>query len=430
MTEVIGVRFKKVGKVYYFDPHGIAVQKGTPVIVETARGLEYGEVTLPNTQLEDERIIQPLKPLIRVATPADTAVMEQNETFEKDAFRICEAKIAAHQLDMKLVTVEYTFDHSKLLFYFSADGRVDFRELVKDLASVFRTRIELRQIGVRDEAKMIGGLGVCGCPLCCSTFLKDFQPVSINMAKDQGLSLNPSKISGTCGRLMCCLKYENEAYQEMLRQTPPNESLVDTPYGRGTVMDSSLLRGTCRVRMLNNPDSPVTVPCGQCAVLRRGRDKGEPLPPEAAQEPVAPALLTSLEDSTLAASARPEQPQRQKSRPPRQDRPRNRQEHRDKSDKSGDRPSQNEGRKNNDRPGKEGNRNRPGGQKQAPKGNQQPREEGQKAPAAPSEHGAAPGQNNNRGNANRNRNRRGGYRNGFRNGKKPEGGNKPATPEE
>ena len=278
MTEVIGVRFKKVGKVYYFDPCGIQVKNEMPVIVETARGLEYGEVAMANSKVEDDKIVQPLKKLVRIATPADTKTMEQNLQFEKDAFRTCEEKIQKHKLDMKLVSVEYTFDRSKILFYFSADGRVDFRELVKDLAGVFRTRIELRQIGVRDEAKMIGGLGICGRPLCCSSFLESFQPVSINMAKDQGLSLNPTKISGTCGRLMCCLKYENEAYQDLLKTTPPNESLVDTPYGRGTVMDASLLRGTCRVRMMNSPDAPVTVPCAQCTVLRRGKDKGEPLP--------------------------------------------------------------------------------------------------------------------------------------------------------
>ena len=324
MTEVIGVRFKKVGKVYYFDPKGIQVQKDQPVIVETARGLEYGEVSMANTAVEDEKIVQPLKQLVRVATDADKKVMENNLRLEKDAFRICEEKIAKHQLEMKLVTVEYTFDHSKILFYFSADGRVDFRELVKDLATVFRTRIELRQIGVRDEAKMIGGLGICGCPLCCSTFLENFQPVSINMAKDQGLSLNPTKISGACGRLMCCLKYENEAYQDMLRQTPPNESLVDTPYGRGTVMDSSLLRGTCRVRMQGNPDAPVTVPCCQCTTLRRGKDKGEPLdlPPEPPVTAVPP--MQGKAPAPAAAQSAPQgdrpAPERRRNRP---DRPRN-----------------------------------------------------------------------------------------------------------
>ena len=338
MTEVIGVRFKKVGKVYYFDPCGIQVKNEMPVIVETARGLEYGEVAMANTQVEDSKIVQPLKKLVRPATEADKKTMEQNLQFEKDAFRIGEERIAKHKLDMKLVSVEYTFDRSKILFYFSADGRVDFRELVKDLAGVFRTRIELRQIGVRDEARMIGGLGICGRPLCCSSFLDSFQPVSINMAKDQGLSLNPTKISGTCGRLMCCLKYENEAYQDLLRQTPPNESLVDTPYGRGTVMDSSLLRGTCRVRMQNSADAPVTVPCDQCAVLRRGRDKGEPLdlPEPSAPHPISraerePAVPgEQLKDEPArAGQPRDEQP---KEGPPKG------QKRSDRSRRGGDRP--------------------------------------------------------------------------------------------
>ena len=343
MTEVIGVRFKKVGKVYYFDPCGIQVKNEMPVIVETARGLEYGEVAMANTQVEDSKIVQPLKKLVRPATEADKKTMEQNLQFEKDAFRIGEERIAKHKLDMKLVSVEYTFDRSKILFYFSADGRVDFRELVKDLAGVFRTRIELRQIGVRDEARMIGGLGICGRPLCCSSFLDSFQPVSINMAKDQGLSLNPTKISGTCGRLMCCLKYENEAYQDLLRQTPPNESLVDTPYGRGTVMDSSLLRGTCRVRMQNSADAPVTVPCDQCAVLRRGRDKGEPLdlPEPSAPHPISraerePAVPgEQLKDEPArAGQPRDEQP---KEGQPKEGQPKG-QKRSDRSRRGGDRP--------------------------------------------------------------------------------------------
>ena len=343
MTEVIGVRFKKVGKVYYFDPCGIQVKNEMPVIVETARGLEYGEVAMANTQVEDSKIVQPLKKLVRPATEADKKTMEQNLQFEKDAFRIGEERIAKHKLDMKLVSVEYTFDRSKILFYFSADGRVDFRELVKDLAGVFRTRIELRQIGVRDEARMIGGLGICGRPLCCSSFLDSFQPVSINMAKDQGLSLNPTKITGTCGRLMCCLKYENEAYQDLLRQTPPNESLVDTPYGRGTVMDSSLLRGTCRVRMQNSADAPVTVPCDQCAVLRRGRDKGEPLDlPEpsaphpmsrAEREPAVPGEQLK-DEPARAGQPRDEQP---KEGQPKEGQPKG-QKRSDRSRRGGDRP--------------------------------------------------------------------------------------------
>ena len=213
MAEIIGVRFKQVGKVYYFDPAGIQVQKGDSVIVETARGVECGEVAMEKRQVSDESIVKPLKQVIRKATREDLAQVRRNQEKRVSAAKICNEKIAAHKLEMKLVDVEYTFDNNKILFYFTADGRVDFRELVKDLASVFHTRIELRQIGVRDEAKMLGGLGICGRPFCCSTFLGEFQPVSIKMAKEQSLSLNPVKISGTCGRLMCCLKYEQEAYR-------------------------------------------------------------------------------------------------------------------------------------------------------------------------------------------------------------------------
>ena len=267
MPEVIGVRFKKVGKVYYFDPDGTTVKNGQQVIVETSRGVECGEVVMPNRDMPEENITAPLKKLLRIANASDLKTLEENEKFEKDAFKICEEKIRKHNLEMKLVTAEYTFDHSKLLFYFSADGRVDFRELVKDLASVFRVRIELRQIGVRDEAKMIGGLGVCGCPLCCSTFLDSFQPVSINMAKDQGLSLNPTKISGTCGRLMCCLKYENNAYQDLIKKAPPTGSIVDTPQGKGVVIENALIKGTCKVKLNNSPDTPATFPCSQCKIL-------------------------------------------------------------------------------------------------------------------------------------------------------------------
>ena len=371
MTEVIGVRFKKVGKVYYFDPCGIQVKDDQPVIVETARGLEYGEVAMSNSQVEDDKIVQPLKKLVRLATEADRKTIEQNLQFEKDAFKVCEEKIQKHKLEMKLVSVEYTFDRSKILFYFSADGRVDFRELVKDLASVFRTRIELRQIGVRDEAKMIGGLGICGRPLCCSAFLESFQPVSINMAKDQGLSLNPTKISGTCGRLMCCLKYENDAYQDLIKQTPPNESLVDTPQGRGTVLDSSLLRGTCRVRMLNSSDAPVTVPCDQCTVLRRGRDKGEPLDlPAPPQVKAAPAPQLTLEEDEV---------QQEQNDKPRRDRKRNdnrenreTRENRENRDNRGNRQS---GHKN--KPAQQGEKPKNSGEKPRNNGDR-PKNQGEK----------------------------------------------------
>ncbi len=256
MAEVIGVRFKEVGKVYYFDPDGQTLKKGEKVIVETVRGIECGEVAMDNREISDEEIVKPLKKLIRTATPEDIETVAENKKKEREAFEICQKKIAAHALEMKLVDVEYTFDGGKILFYFTADGRVDFRELVKDLAGVFRTRIELRQIGVRDESKMLGGLGICGRPFCCGSFLGEFQPVSIKMAKEQGLSLNPAKISGACGRLMCCLKYEQNAYEHLLKITPKPGAIVETAEGAGTVTETSLLTGILKVQLHNNPDAP------------------------------------------------------------------------------------------------------------------------------------------------------------------------------
>jgi len=249
MTEVIGVRFKKVGKIYYFDPNGAQLPLDEKVIVETARGIECGEIAITNRMVDDDTVVKPLKPVIRVATEEDKRRIAENAEKEKKAFKLCNEKIAKHKLDMKLVDVEYTFDNNKILFYFTAEGRVDFRELVKDLASVFKTRIELRQIGVRDEAKMLGGLGICGRPFCCASFLGEFQPVSIKMAKEQGLSLNPTKISGTCGRLMCCLKYEQNAYEDLIRITPRVGSYVSTSEGKGTVVEISLLTGLVKVRL-------------------------------------------------------------------------------------------------------------------------------------------------------------------------------------
>lgn len=255
MLEIVGIRFKEVGKVYYFDPNGLKFQKGDKVIVETARGVECGEVTIENREISEEELVSPLKPVIRAATEEDLKIVEENRLKEKKAYAICEEKIANHGLEMKLVDVEYTFDNNKILFYFTADGRVDFRELVKDLASVFRTRIELRQIGVRDESKMLGGFGICGRPFCCHTFLGEFQPVSIKMAKEQGLSLNPVKISGTCGRLMCCLKYEQDTYEHLLRHTPKVGAIVETSEGRGTVIENNLITGLLKVRLDRRPDA-------------------------------------------------------------------------------------------------------------------------------------------------------------------------------
>lgn len=249
MTEIIGVRFKNIGKIYYFSPGGQNIETGSSVIVETARGIECGEVVFGNKMVEDDKIVAPLKEIIRTATDEDFLQIEKNNIKEKEAFSVCEEKIAYLGLNMSLVDVECTFDNSKLLFYFTSETRVDFRELVKELASVFRTRIELRQIGVRDEAKMLGGMGICGREFCCSSFLGDFQPVSIKMAKEQSLSLNPSKISGACGRLMCCLKYEQDGYDELLKITPKVGAIVDTPSGRGTVTDCNLISGKLHVKL-------------------------------------------------------------------------------------------------------------------------------------------------------------------------------------
>lgn len=272
MTEVVGVRFKEVGKVYTFDPVGLQLTLDQKVIVETARGMECGFVAKPNFQVEDDDIVAPLKPIVRIATEEDISTMESFKAKEAKAFQLCEEKIKKHNLEMKLIDVEYSFDGSKILFYFTADGRVDFRELVKDLASVFKTRIELRQIGVRDEAKMVGALGACGRPCCCREHLSEFNPVSIKMAKEQNLSLNPTKISGTCGRLMCCLEYEQDNYEHLLRVTPKVGAYVNTREGRGVVVENNLITGMLKVTLDNNPDAaPITVHRKQVKLLRDGR---------------------------------------------------------------------------------------------------------------------------------------------------------------
>lgn len=252
MYEIVGIRFKPAGKIYYFAPEGQKLATGMHAIVETARGIEYGLVAIGNRTVSGDKVVLPLRPVIRAATPEDDVVYEENKKKEIEAKKICLEKIAEHKLEMKLVDVEYTFDNSKLLFYFTADGRVDFRELVKSLASVFRTRIELRQIGIRDETKLIGGLGVCGRPFCCKKFLEDFVQVSIKMAKEQNLSLNSQKISGACGRLMCCLRYEHEAYEDELSKMPKMDALVETPDGRGIVCELSPLTGLVKVRFAND----------------------------------------------------------------------------------------------------------------------------------------------------------------------------------
>lgn len=273
MTEIIGVRFKAAGKVYYFSPAKQTMDEGTLVIVETSRGVECGEVVMTNKMVEDDKITNPLKEIIRIANDNDIKIIEQNKTKEQYAVKVCEEKILAHKLDMKLVDVECTFDNNKLLFYFTAETRVDFRELVKDLASIFRTRIELRQIGVRDEAKILGGLGICGRQFCCKGFMGEFQPVSIKMAKEQGLSLNPTKISGTCGRLMCCLKYEQDCYEELLKTTPKTGAYVKTPEFKGYVEEVNLLTGMLKVKPEKSDAAAAIFKKDDVTIIRDGKIK-------------------------------------------------------------------------------------------------------------------------------------------------------------
>lgn len=271
MKKVISVRFKASGKAYYFDPTGFDVKEGDYVVVETARGTECGEVVAGPRDVPDSQVSRELKLIQRMADSVDVRRMEKNRADEKAAFELCNERIAAHKLEMKLVEAEYNLDRSKILFYFTADGRVDFRELVKDLAGALHTRIELRQIGVRDESKMKGGLGICGQPFCCSRFLKDFQPVSIKMAKEQGLSLNPAKISGACGRLMCCLSYEHKAYEYLNSITPMNGSVVRTPDGEGVVIEANPVSGMLKVRFASEALAPKYYKRSECVYLRGGK---------------------------------------------------------------------------------------------------------------------------------------------------------------
>ena len=268
MVEIIGVRFKKGGKVYYFSPGKVKAEIGQNAIVETSRGIECGEIVIANRMISDEEVFAPLKELIRIATKDDLKIVEKNKIKEQEAFKICEEKIAFRKLDMKLIDVECTFDNNKILFYFTAELRVDFRELVKDLASIFRTRIELRQIGVRDEAKMLGGIGICGREFCCKSFISDFQPVSIKMAKEQGLSLNPTKISGTCGRLMCCLKHEQSSYDELLKVTPKTGAYVKYANGRGVVTEVNLITGRLKIKPDDDNSIPVILDKSEVKIIK------------------------------------------------------------------------------------------------------------------------------------------------------------------
>ena len=315
LVTVCDIQFRNNSKVYYFDPAALQVNAGDNVIIDTSRGMEFGLCVRGNHEISEKDVVQPLRSVIRLATEQDVKIDNENREKEKRAYEICLKKIEDFKLEMQLVSTEYAFDGSKILFFFTADGRVDFRELVKSLASVLRTRIELRQIGVRDKAKMVGGLGICGRPFCCREFLEDFQPVSIKMAKTQNLSLNPTKISGTCGRLMCCLNYEQEAYEDLHRTSPKPDSFVDTPDGRGTVVGVNLLRQSVNVRLEKQPDSIVCHKNCDICVLRSGKAKktDEPIPDDLApisggnqpKKQEQPAMTTYLNPVIAHRSAEP-----------------------------------------------------------------------------------------------------------------------------
>ena len=288
-VEVVDIQFRPGQKIYYFDPNGLALKQGDHVIIDTARGAEYGTCTGGNHHIPEKDVVAPLRCVLRIANAQDEKTLADNRAKERKAHEVCQQKILDHGLDMQLVSTEMAFDGSKILFFFTADERVDFRELVKNLASTFHTRIELRQIGVRDKAKMVGGLGICGRPFCCATFLDDFQPVSIKMAKTQNLSLNPTKISGTCGRLMCCLKYEQDAYEDLLRSAPKMDSFVDTPEGRGTIIEVDLLRSRVKVRLEEDPDTVSVFRNEDIAILRSGKAKKTDAPIPADLAPISGA---------------------------------------------------------------------------------------------------------------------------------------------
>jgi len=324
-VEVVDIQFRPGQKIYFFDPAGITCKEGDHIIIDTARGPEYGICTGGNHKIPQSEVVAPLRPVLRIANAQDEKIAAENQAREKRAFEICQEKIREHGLDMQMVSAECAFDGSKLLFFFTADERVDFRDLVKDLAGIFHTRIELRQIGVRDKAKMVGGLGICGRPFCCVSFLDDFQPVSIKMAKTQNLSLNPTKISGTCGRLMCCLKYEQDAYEDLIRNSPKADSFVDTPEGRGTIIEVELLRQRVKVKMEDQPEVINTFLNSEIAVLRSGKAKKNdpPIPADLApisgngkrarklQQEESPTLLDPIRFrySTEAVVEEPEEPE-------------------------------------------------------------------------------------------------------------------------
>ena len=384
-VEVVDIQFRPGQKIYYFDPDGKSFQAGDHVIIDTARGAEYGTCAGGNHRIAQKDVVAPLRKVLRKATAQDERVVADNRAKEKKAYDICTEKIAEHGLDMQLVSAEVAFDGSKILFYFTADERVDFRELVKNLASVFHTRIELRQIGVRDKAKMVGGLGICGRPFCCASFLDDFQPVSIKMAKTQNLSLNPTKISGTCGRLMCCLKYEQDAYEDLIRTSPRLDSFVDTPEGRGTVVEIDLLRQRVKVRMEDSPETVGVFANADIAVLRSGKAKKNdpPIPADLApisgsgkrvrkEEPEQEMVLEPIRfrystESVVTEEEAPAQEQPEQKSNRRRRKPQNEAPKEPKPEQRQDGPKQKQETDTQERPEKKPSRRRPNYRRRKPK---------------------------------------------------------------
>ena len=384
-VEVVDIQFRPGQKIYYFDPDGKSFQAGDHVIIDTARGAEYGTCVGSNHRIAQKDVVAPLRKVLRKATAQDERVAADNRAKEKKAYDICTEKIAEHGLDMQLVSAEVAFDGSKILFYFTADERVDFRELVKNLASVFHTRIELRQIGVRDKAKMVGGLGICGRPFCCASFLDDFQPVSIKMAKTQNLSLNPTKISGTCGRLMCCLKYEQDAYEDLIRTSPRLDSFVDTPEGRGTVVEIDLLRQRVKVRMEDSPETVGVFANADIAVLRSGKAKKNdpPIPADLApisgsgkrvrkEEPEQEMVLEPIRfrystESVVTEEEAPAQEQPEQKSNRRRRKPQNEAPKEPKPEQRQDGPKQKQETDTQERPEKKPSRRRPNYRRRKPK---------------------------------------------------------------
>ena len=384
-VEVVDIQFRPGQKIYYFDPDGKTLQPGDHVIIDTARGSEYGTCAGANHRIAQKDVVAPLRKVLRKANAQDERIAADNRAKEKRAYNICMEKIAEHGLDMQLVSAEVAFDGSKILFYFTADERVDFRELVKNLASIFHTRIELRQIGVRDKAKMVGGLGICGRPFCCASFLDDFQPVSIKMAKTQNLSLNPTKISGTCGRLMCCLKYEQDAYEDLIRTSPKLESFVDTPEGRGTVVEIDLLRQRVKVRMEDSPETVGVFANADIAVLRSGKAKKNdpPIPADLApisgsgkrvrkEEPEQELVLEPIRfrystESVVTEEEAPAQEQPEQKSNRRRRKPQNEAPKEPKPEQRQDGPKQKQETDTQERPEKKPSRRRPNYRRRKPK---------------------------------------------------------------